>query len=130
MSRRWREAVHGHIDRAEHPVTAALREMREETGLSPERLYNLSRVELFYQHAADEVAVVPVFCAIVPAGSRVVVGPEHDDHAWLDQSDAECRWAWPRERRAMVDILRLLPGGAAGPVDDVLQVNLNAFTQP
>lgn len=124
------EAVHGHIDRAEHPVTAALRELREETGLAPERLYNLSRVELFYQHAADEVAVVPVFCAVVPAGARVALGTEHDDHAWLDQADADSRWTWPRERHAMADILCLLPGGDAGPVGDVLQVNLNAFAQP
>ena len=39
------EAVHGHIEPAERPTEAATREMLEETGLTPDRLYNLSHVE-------------------------------------------------------------------------------------
>jgi 8-oxo-dGTP pyrophosphatase MutT (NUDIX family) len=39
--------VHGHIEDGEHPWQAAQRELQEETGLSPERLYNHSRVETF-----------------------------------------------------------------------------------
>ncbi|HET7240519.1 MAG TPA: NUDIX domain-containing protein, partial [Gemmatimonadales bacterium] len=59
------ETVHGHIEPGERPAEAAQRELREETGLVPLRLYNLSRVELFYQHRQDEVALVPVFVAFV-----------------------------------------------------------------
>src|SRR5215207_8122450 len=50
------ESVHGHIEPAERPAEAAARELAEETGLTSERLYNRSRVELFYQHGRDEVA--------------------------------------------------------------------------
>ena len=64
------EAVHGHIEAGERPADAAARELQEETGLAPERLYNLSRVETFYQHRLDEVALVPVFAAFVAAGRR------------------------------------------------------------
>src|SRR2546425_11934464 len=42
------ETVHGTIEPGETPVQAALREVHEETGLSPVRLYNVSRVESFY----------------------------------------------------------------------------------
>ena len=69
------ETVHGHIEPGEQPAEAAQRELREETGLAPLRLYNLSRVELFYQHRQDEVALVPVFVAFVAPEAEV--GPEH-----------------------------------------------------
>jgi dihydroneopterin triphosphate diphosphatase len=59
------ETVHGHIEAGERPAEAAVRELEEETGLTPLRMYNLSRVESFYQHRLDEVALVPVFAAFV-----------------------------------------------------------------
>lgn len=116
------EAVHGHIEAAEQPVAAALRELEEETGLTELRLYNISRVELFYQHRSDEVSLVPVFAALVSAQSEVRLGPEHDRFEWLVPELARQRFAWPRERRALEDIIALLAGGDAGAVEDVLRV--------
>ena len=116
------ETVHGHIVEGDRPWEAATREMEEETGLAPRRLYNLSRVEAFYQHRKDEVALVPVFVAFVDAGAPVRLGPEHDDHAWLSPTDAGARFAWPRERRALEDAVRLLGTGDGGAVEDVLRI--------
>ena len=116
------ESVHGHIEPAEHPTTAAAREMEEETGLTPVRLYNLSRVELFYLHRLDEVALVPVFAAFVAADADVRLGPEHDNFAWLTPAAARDRFAWPREHRALGDIEVLLASGSAGLMEDVLRI--------
>ena len=116
------EAVHGHIEPEERPADAAMREMAEETGLAPVRLYNLSRVESFYQHRSDEVALVPVFVAFVEHDAQVRLGPEHDRFEWLAPAVARERFAWPRERRALDDIAILLDGGDAGSVEDVLHV--------
>jgi dATP pyrophosphohydrolase len=116
------ETVHGHIEATERPPAAAQRELEEETGLVPVRLYNLSRVELFYQHRTDEVALVPVFAAFVAGDATVRLGVEHDGFEWLSLADARGRFAWPRERRALDDIVTLLASGNAGPVDDVLRV--------
>ena len=116
------ETVHGHIEATERPTGAAGRELEEETGLTPVRLYNLSRVELFYQHPTDEVALVPVFAAFVAGDAAVRLGAEHDRFEWLSLPDARRRFAWPRERRALDDIVTLLASGTAGPVDDVLRV--------
>lgn len=116
------ETVHGHIEPGERPAEAATRELAEETGLTAERLYNLSRVESFYQHRIDEVALVPVFAAIVPEGVEIRLGAEHDRFEWLDAVLAEGRFAWPRERRALADLVALLASGNAGAIDDVLRV--------
>ncbi|HET7601205.1 MAG TPA: NUDIX domain-containing protein [Gemmatimonadales bacterium] len=116
------EAVHGHIEPGESPVDAARRELQEETGLPAARLYNLSRVESFYQHGPDELALVPVFAAFVAPEAGVRTGPEHDLCEWLPPAAARSRFTWPRERRAVDDITILLGGGDAGPVEDVLRV--------
>jgi dihydroneopterin triphosphate diphosphatase len=116
------ETVHGHIEAAERPAGAAMRELEEETGLTPLRLYNLSRVELFYQHRTDEVSLVPVFAAFVAPDAVVRLGSEHDRFEWLRVAEARLRFLWPRERRALDDILLLLGNGDAGPAEDVLRV--------
>jgi dihydroneopterin triphosphate diphosphatase len=116
------ECVHGHIDSGEQPATAAARELEEETGLTVQRLYNLSRVEAFYQHRTDEVALIPVFAAFVAGDAVVQMSGEHDRFEWLSPAKAGSRLAWPRERRALEDIVVLLQGGDAGAVEDVLRV--------
>jgi 8-oxo-dGTP pyrophosphatase MutT (NUDIX family) len=116
------ETVHGHIEPGETPAQAAVRELEEETGLSPLKLYNLSRVEAFYQHARDQVSLIPVFAAFVPGDIRVRLGPEHDRFEWLPATKAGHRFAWPREARALEDAVALVGGGDAGAVEDVLRV--------
>jgi 8-oxo-dGTP pyrophosphatase MutT (NUDIX family) len=116
------ETVHGHIEPGETPAQAAIRELAEETGTTPVRLYNLSRVETFYQHRRDEVALIPVFAAFVAPDAAVRLGGEHDRFDWLSVAEATRRFAWPREGRALADAVTLLGGGDAGVVEDVLRV--------
>ena len=123
------EVVHGRLEAGEQPRDAALRELREETGLAPARLYNLSRVESFYRHAIDEVGFIPVFAAFIEA-SPVTLSAEHDAAEWLSLPAAQGRLAWPRERRALDDIQILFARGNAGPLEDVLRVSLDALPIP
>ena len=117
------ETVHGTIESGETPVQASLRELREETGLNPSRFYNLSRTEAFYQHRSDELALIPVFVAFVERPAEVRLSAEHDRAEWLSVADAARRFAWPRERRALDDILSIVGGGDAGLLEDVLRVS-------
>lgn len=115
------EVVHGHVDPGELPAEAATRELSEETGYAPERLYNLSRVESFYLHRRDVVALVGVFVAFVGQGTPRL-GGEHDHFEWLPWRAAAERLVWPREVRCLEDAVRLFGKGDAGPVEDVLRV--------
>ncbi len=116
------EVVHGSIEAGENPVDAARREMREETGLAPSRFFNLSRVESFYRHKADEIGFIPVFAALVE-NSRVQLSDEHDAFEWMPVPAAQARLAWPRERRTLDDVMILLAKGDAGVLDDVLRIS-------
>jgi len=116
------ESVHGHVVAGETPVAAALRELKEETGLEPSRLYNLSRVESFYLHRRDLVALIPAFCAIVPPDATVQTSEEHDRCEWVNPDEAARRFFWPRERRALADALQLFGTGEAGGAEDVLRI--------
>jgi dihydroneopterin triphosphate diphosphatase len=117
------ETVHGTIEAGETPVAASLRELREETGLVPQKFYNLSRTEAFYQHRTDQLAMIPVFAAFVAPDASVTLSAEHDRAEWLRLRDAAGRFAWPRERRAVDDILSIVGGGDAGLLEDVLRVS-------
>ena len=113
--------MHGHIEPGETPVEAARREVREETGLEPTRLYNLSRVESFYRHRTDEIALVPVFACVMDAAAAARPSAEHDRIEWLALPQASARFSWPRERRALKDVLSILGSGEAGLLEDVVR---------
>lgn len=116
------EAVHGHIDPGETPVTTARREVREEAGADAEKLYNLSRVETFYRHSTNEVVLIPVFAAFLAPGTAVRVSEEHEEFEWLPPHEARARMSWPRVRREIDDVMGLLGGGNAGLLEDMLAV--------
>lgn len=115
------ETVHGHIEPGEEPEQAAEREVREETGLTVERLYNVS-VQPFYLHQTHTVEMAVVFAAFVPPAEEIKLSDEHSRSEWLTPERALERYVWPRERAALRDVLQLLQSGDAGPVEDVLRV--------
>jgi type II secretory ATPase GspE/PulE/Tfp pilus assembly ATPase PilB-like protein/8-oxo-dGTP pyrophosphatase MutT (NUDIX family) len=115
------EAVHGKIDSEEVAQDAAIREVLEETGLAPQRLYNVT-VHAFYLHKTARIEVAVVFCAFVDSGEAVTLGPEHAEYAWLSIDDAPARFTWPRAAQALAEIRKLLGSGDAGPAEDVLRV--------
>ena len=115
------ETVHGRIEAGEEPEDAAVRELREETGLAAERLYSV-RVQPIYIVKTHTVQLGVGFAAIVSQAAPVTLGEEHMAHEWLPAEQALERFVWPSERTGLRECLDLLAGGDAGPVEDVLRV--------
>jgi dATP pyrophosphohydrolase len=114
------EMVHGKVEPGERLEQAALREVREETGLAPLRLLSIT-VHPFYVVPAGTVQLAAVFAAIVPGDGKVTLAEEHARHAWLTPSAAKRRFVWPHERRVVDEARHLL---SAKEVHDVLEIQV------
>jgi Tfp pilus assembly pilus retraction ATPase PilT/8-oxo-dGTP pyrophosphatase MutT (NUDIX family) len=115
------ETVHGRIEPGERPEQAAVRELREESGLEAARLFNVS-VQPFYMQSFGVVTAAVVFAAFVDEPAEVRTAEEHDGYAWADAADAERRFVWPRSRAALREILTLLRDPEFHTIQDVVQM--------
>lgn len=112
------EMVHGKVEAGESLPDAAQRELFEEAGLKPELLLSIT-MHPFYLAPTGTVQIAAVFAAIVAPDAPVVLGDEHDKHAWLTISQARRRYSWPHERRHLDDAYALL---RTPQVHDVISV--------
>lgn len=112
------EIVHGRVEPGETPPEAARRELMEETGLAPLKLYSIT-VNPFYLDQWGSVQLAVVFAAVV-GSTRVVLGDEHSDSVWMAVAAAREKLTWPREKEALDHAAWLLRTGDAGVVEDVL----------
>ena len=108
--------VRGGIEKGETAWQAALRELREETGLAPLEFYQLDTIDLFYLVAGDSLWHVPGFCAVVGRDAAVVLNEEHDAHRWTPRAHIDSDFLWPGERAQLAELCReILDDGPAKP---------------
>lgn len=112
------EMVHGKVEEGEALEAAARRELREETGLTAQRLLSIT-MHPFYLVPRQTVQIAAVFAAVVPGDAAVTRSDEHDKHGWISVSEARRRFTWPHERRHLDDAYTLL---RTPSVHDVLEV--------
>lgn len=99
------QMVSGGIEPGEKAYETALREIKEETGIIPDRFYSADFVETFYTTLRDKIAFVPVFVAIIDNFCDVMLAPkEHDSFEWLSLEEARTRLVWSEQRRAITHV--------------------------
>ncbi len=114
------QIVTGTIEEGEKAFETALRELREETGLSPERFWILPDVSSFYDVEHDTVQMCVVFCCQVSAVTDPVLSIEHDAWRWCSSLQAKPLLAWPSQR-THVDLIdaTIGRGDLAGDLLDI-----------
>jgi 8-oxo-dGTP pyrophosphatase MutT (NUDIX family) len=112
------QAVHGHVDDGESSAEAAVRECHEETSLVPPSLWAVDYVERVFDHARDEIRLVPCFAGLV--SGDVVLSKEHDASRWLSVREAVNLFTFENQRAAIEIVHRdvgqvVARGGDATP---------------
>lgn len=98
----WR-MVGGKIEGEEKAFETAVRELKEETGLSASRLWAVPYTNHFYEASKDRVNIIPVFAAEVHT-QNVILSKEHVAFRWVTYEEAKELLPWP----AQIEGLRIV----------------------
>jgi dATP pyrophosphohydrolase len=85
----------------ENAFKAAMRELKEETGLSPKRCWTIPYVDTYFDLTKDTIQLIPVFAAELDSSTPLHLSSEHQRFAWLRFEDARKRLVWPGQRHSM-----------------------------
>ncbi len=98
------QMVSGGILEKETAPQAAFREIQEETGLIPTKLYSADVVETFYMKSCDKITSVPVFVAFVETMHVTLSPTEHDAYEWLAFQEAKNKLLFSEQKRVISHI--------------------------
>ncbi|MBD3615725.1 MAG: NUDIX pyrophosphatase [Gracilimonas sp.] len=96
----WR-MVGGKIKKEESSWEGALRELKEETGLTPVKFWTIPSVNSFYEAETDMVHAIPAFAAELDVDAQVELDEEHSGFKWVSIDEIELYIKWPEQRRLM-----------------------------
>jgi dATP pyrophosphohydrolase len=95
------QMISGHCDNNETAVDTVLRELKEETGLTPLKLWVAPNVNSFYAPETDSVSVIPVFAALVKDDAKIILSEEHSEYIWIGTAEAIKLLAWEGQRKSV-----------------------------
>ena len=101
------QGVAGKIEDGETASEAAIRELKEETGFTPHKMFVADHVSSFYESHFDRINLVPVF-GIEVRSQNVVLSEEHCAYKWLEFEKAYSRLTWNGQKKGLKVIYEML----------------------
>ena len=101
------QGVAGKIEAGEAAWEAAIRELKEETGLEPVRMFVADHVSKFYEAHGDWVNMVPVF-GIEVEDEEVKLSDEHCEFKWVDFNTAHQTLIWSGQKDGIAAVFNML----------------------
>ena len=101
------QGVAGKIEVGETATEAAIRELKEETGFEPVRMFVADHVSKFYETHEDRINLVPVF-GIEVDREDVKISEEHCDFKWVDFETAKDTLVWKGQKEGITAVNNML----------------------
>ena len=96
---RW-QMPQGGVDPGETLLEAMKRELIEETGLNPEKLWTIDKVNIFYDANRDIMNLIPVFGVTVNA-TNIVISKEHSEYKWCNINETIKLLTWEQQKKGI-----------------------------
>lgn len=103
---KW-QMITGTIESHEHTKDTVIRELAEETGLEPAKIFSIPRINTFYLAVSDKICMSPVFLTIVDS-DIVKISDEHTEYKWASYELARDMIHWPNQVDSLEIIKRYL----------------------
>ena len=101
------QGVAGKIEKGEKSWETAKRELLEETGLIPKKMFIADHVSKFYEAKDDRINLVPVF-GIEVNTKEVVLSDEHCDYKWVTIEEALDLLVWTGQKQAIIIVNEMI----------------------
>ena len=101
------QGVAGKIEKGETASQTAIRELKEETGLVPFRMFVADHVSTFYESNFDQVNLVPVF-GIEVKSLDVILSEEHCQFKWTTFEKAYDILTWNGQKKGLKVVYEML----------------------
>lgn len=95
------QPVTGKIKKNETAYEAAIREIKEETGIVPKKLWVIPNINTFYNHNKDVISFIPVFGVSVEVNTKIKISNEHCQYGWFTPEESKKLLAWPGQKKSV-----------------------------
>ncbi len=104
------QGVAGKIEKDETAWQAAIRELKEETCLTPFKMFTADHVSKFYEAYQDRINLVPVF-GIEVSSKKIVLSDEHCDYKWVSFDEAYETLVWRGQKAGISAVNEMVLSG-------------------
>ena len=103
----WR-MVAGKVNMEETYMEAAIRELNEEIGAKPLKIWSAPTINSFYEPQTDLILHTPVIAVEIDVKHNIVLNHEHNRYKWVTLSEVDNFILWPNQKNAIYLIHNLI----------------------